>query len=126
MMEDTATRAVEVPGRFERAFDGIVVRDGRYYWSAWGQFARYVITAFVLSLLGKLVLLRDMWRGYPEWMGVPGLTAPAVGSAALFALMLSAGLVLSSGRERQRFNAASPPVPGTIKGSGRAPDVASR
>ncbi|HEX2076162.1 MAG TPA: hypothetical protein VHG08_00585 [Longimicrobium sp.] len=123
MGEDEATRAVDVPGPFERAFNGIVVRDGRYHWSARAQFARVAIAGFILDGLGRYVLLRDAWRGEPEWMGIPGLSVPIAGGAAMVGLMISTMIVLTTRRERLRFNAAPPPVPGAIEGSGGHADV---
>jgi hypothetical protein len=115
-MDNAAESAVEVPGPFERAFNGIVVRDGHYYRSAGVQFVRLLVAAFILDALGNYVVVRDMWRGYPDLLGVPGLTAPLLGGAAIRAFVLSTMFVVTSGRERRRFNEASPPAPGLLTG----------
>lgn len=122
MIKDNAAEsAIEVPGPFERAFNGIVARNGRYYWSARVQFVRLTLAAFILDALGNYVIVRDAWRGYPDLLGVPGLTAPLLGGATMRAFMLSAMLVVTSRRERRRFNAASPPAPGPLTGGGANP-----
>jgi hypothetical protein len=97
-----------VPGPFRRAVTGIVVREGRFYWSGVGSFWRISLIVFVLKLLLKLVF------------SFPGGLAQAempVAAMALTSLLMAGLLTALTNGQRSRFNAAAPPVPATTGAS---------
>lgn len=105
-------QAVAVPGPIVRRFSGIVVRNGRFYWSAALQSAWTAGTVFIILFPIRLLVLRPIYRYEPEWMGVPGLSEPVAGMAAILSVVAAVLVVVSSRGARHRFNAAAPPANG--------------
>lgn len=100
----TSPIQTHVPGPFRRAVTGIVVREGRFYWSGDGSFWRIAVLVFGLKLLLKLVF------------ALPGGLAQAempVAPMAVTSLLMAGVLTAVTSAQRSRFNAAAPPVPAT-------------
>jgi ABC-type Fe3+ transport system permease subunit len=107
MTGHTDSPSPPVPGPLGRAVSGIVVRDGRFYWSAFAMWWRITLLYFALKFLMRLAVLRSRWPEEPELWGVPGLSMPIAGDAAFTAPFIALILVLISYRQRRRFNAAA-------------------
>ncbi|HEY0017408.1 MAG TPA: hypothetical protein VGC13_13945 [Longimicrobium sp.] len=93
-----------VPGPFRRAVTGIIVREGRFYWSGFASFWRIAVIVFVLKLLLKVIF------ALPG--GLAGAEIP-VAAMALTSLLMAGVLTALTSGQRSRFNAAAPPVPAT-------------
>jgi hypothetical protein len=96
--------AMRVPGPFGRAMGGIVVREGRFYWSGFAQFWRLTATFFVVSLVMRLLFPQPYLQAEPGMFGIPWLKGLAV--------VVSLAICLITYRQRRRFNAAALPAEG--------------
>lgn len=99
MPDGNQTLALRVPGPLERTFSGIVVRDGRFYWSGWTMFWRLALAMFAVKVGLRVALL-----------GLPGMSMPAAGASAVSTIIVAAVFVLIARGQRRRFNAAAPRV----------------
>jgi heme/copper-type cytochrome/quinol oxidase subunit 2 len=102
---------VLVPGRLARALSGVVVRDGRYYWSGFTMWWRMALLLFVIKFAFRLAVAPPRWRAEPELWGIPGFNMPIAGMSATTPIV-AMFMVLFTWRARRRFNAAAPRVDG--------------
>jgi hypothetical protein len=98
-----------VPGRLTRALTGVVVRDGRYYWSGFAMWWRMALLLFVIKFAMRFALLPSHLRAEPELWGIPGFNMPIAGMSATTPIA-AMFMVLLTRRARRRFNAAAPPA----------------
>lgn len=106
------TPPVYAPGPLVRALFGIKERDGGFHWSAFGQWWRTALLFFVCKFALRLAIAPAHWREAPELWGIPGLSQPIAGSAAMTSPVVALVIVLMTFRERRRFNAEEPRMPG--------------
>jgi ABC-type Fe3+ transport system permease subunit len=89
---------------------GIVVRDGRLYWSWFALWWRTALLFFAIKFAMRFAFALPTWRAEPELWGIPGFSMPIAGMSAMTTPIIATLVVLLSYRERRRFNAAAPPV----------------
>lgn len=88
-----------------RAVFGVREREGRFHWSAFGQWWRTTLLFFVCKFALRLAIAPARWREAPELWGIPGLSQPIAGSAAMTSAVVALIIVLVTTRERRSFNA---------------------